>query len=418
MKSPPTPIMILSDAPTSGTGLGRISGDIALRIAQNLSEQFRVCTFGYGGVVSRKLPYHQYIIEGMEDDWVTPTLPEAWSDWVGDEKGILLTIWDLSRLGWLLRPEMHCENRLMQKFLSDKPFEKWVYLPLDAEGPNGKLTYPLEQLLGGANRILGYGKWGASVLDRTLGVQGKTEYVPHGINTSVFYQRDRATSRKEFVSYTCAIDLNGSLADRIRADETLISIVGTNQARKDWALAIETVAMLAKSHNVRLWIKTDKWERHWSIPALLIDYGLKDRSILTLAELTDDELARAYSASDLTLGIAPEGFGYVHVESLACGTPCIVGSYAGGAELVEPGMRVDPIAFRYEGVWSCKRPVYNPADWVSVAKTWIGKRATMDPKYDWKNNWGKWEEWILSGRTKDRVQHVTQQLAKPSTNTS
>ena len=119
--------------------------------------------------------------------------------------------------------------------------------------------------------------------------------------------------------------------------------------------------------------------------------------MITLSELTDDAMARAYSASDIVLGIAPEGFGYIHVESLSCGTPCITGSYAGGAELVSPLMRIDPVAFRYESIWSCKRPVYDPAEWAKKAANWLGQRVTMDRKYDWKELWPHWESWFREG---------------------
>lgn len=392
-----TPLLILSDAPTSGTGLGRICGDLTHRIAENMSDTFRVATFGYAGVVSRHLPYHQYVMEGVQD-FITPTLPEVWRDWAGEEKGILLTIWDLSRLGWLLRPEMQCDNPVLREFLLKKPFNIWTYLPIDAEGPNGKLTFPLKETLKGTDRSVAYGKWGAGVVDRTMGLaEDTTQYLPHGIDTSVFYERDRTWNRKTFASYTKACTLMGSLADRVKSDEILISIVATNQARKDWALGIETVAILARKHNIRLWIKTDVAERNWSIPALLLDYSLADRAMITFDDLTDEEMARAYSASDLVLGIAPEGFGYVHVESLACGTPCIVGSYAGGAELVPSEMHVDPVAFRYESIWACKRPVYNPEDWAAKAEEWIGRRATMDAKYDWVNNWSNWKKWLEEG---------------------
>jgi glycosyltransferase involved in cell wall biosynthesis len=391
------PILLPSDAPTAGSGLGRIAGDLARRIAENMQDTFRVATFGYGGVVSRHLPYHQYIMEGSQD-FVCPTLPEVWDDWAGDEKGVCLTINDLSRLGWLLRPEKQCENPILREFLLKKPFKVWTYLPTDAGGPNDKLTFPLQQILKGSDRILAYGKWGAEIVDRTMGLpDGTTQFLPHGIDTEVFYERDRAWSRKTFVSYTKACTLMGNLADRVKSDEVLISIVATNQARKDFALGIETVALLSKTHNVRLWVKTDVAERHWSIPALLLDFGVADRAMITIGDLTDDELARAYSASDLVLGIAPEGFGYVHVESLSCGTPCIVGSYGGGAELVPSEMRVNPVAFRYESIWSCKRPVYNPLDWTIKANEWIGRRATMDSRYDWKVNWIGWDKWLREG---------------------
>jgi glycosyltransferase involved in cell wall biosynthesis len=162
-------------------------------------------------------------------------------------------------------------------------------------------------------------------------------------------------------------------------------------------MALEAVSILSRTRKIRLWMHVDSLERHWSIPALLVDFGLIDKTVVSLGYISDDNLAKAYSSCDLTLGIAPEGFGYIHVESLACGTPCIVGSYAGGAELVSPSMRIKPVAFRYESIWACKRPVYDPADWAARASKWIGQRATMDRKYDWNQNWAGWENWFREG---------------------
>lgn len=388
--------MILSDAPTAGTGLGRASGDIAIRIAEKMPDVFRICTFGYGGVVSRHLPYHQYIMEGNKD-WVSPTLPDVWRDWAGEEKGILLTIFDLSRLGWLLRPELQCENAILREFLLKKPFRTWTYLPIDADGPQGKLTYPLKENLKGADRVLAYGKWATDIVDRTRGTsEGTCEYLPHGINSDVFYERDRRYCRSFFPSITQSFTITGSSVKPIGNQEIVCGIVATNQTRKDFPLAIEAFSKLPRTEK-RLWIKTDTLERHWSIPALLLDYGIEHNTVITLADLTDEQMAQAYSACDLTLAPGAEGWGFPIAESLACKTPVVTGDYAGGGELVPPEMRVSPAAFRYEGVWSCKRPVYNPHDWVEKAEEWIGKRANLDEQYVWNNLWPRWENWLREG---------------------
>jgi hypothetical protein len=82
------------------------------------------------------------------------------------------------------------------------------------------------------------------------------------------------------------------------------------------------------------------------------------------------------------------------VEAPACGVPCITGSYAGGAELLPYAATIDPVAFRYESVWSCKRPVYSPQDWAEKAEQWIGSSAILNPKYDWNNLWEHWETYL------------------------
>jgi hypothetical protein len=115
----PVPLLILSDAPTAGTGLGRITRDLATRIHAHLPE-FKVGTLGYGGPYSSKLGFAQYQIE-MEN-WVVMNLPEVWEDFAGDEPGTLLTIWDSSRLLWLSRPECGPDARL-RKWLAKRPFD-------------------------------------------------------------------------------------------------------------------------------------------------------------------------------------------------------------------------------------------------------------------------------------------------------
>ncbi len=396
---PPKPLLILSDAPTSGTGLGRITKDLATRIAEHMPDVFRVATAGYGGVVSRHLPFHQYILEDHKD-FVCITLPEIWEDFAGNEKGILLTIWDLQRLPWLAHPETQCENLRLREFLMEKPFEKWIYAPIDSEGtgPNGGLTYPLKMALSEFDRVLAYGKFGAGVIDRTLDLpEGTTQYLPHGIDKSVFYERNRALCRKMFISITSACHLMGNLGERVKTDETLVGILATNQSRKDWALGIEAFARLAKTRNARLWIKTDVLERAWSIPALLMDYDVVNKTVISLGDMTDDQLAQAYSACDVTIAPGAEGWGFPIAESLACGTPCTHMRYAGGAELVPERMRVGPIAFRYEGVYGQKRPVHEPDYWALNAGYWTDFRVELDPQYFWGNLWSRWEKWLKEG---------------------
>lgn len=401
---PPVPLLILSDAPSSGTGLGRITKELATRIHIYMGDACRVATLGYGGPGSRELPFPQYAIEDI-GEWIVPALPEVWQDFAGDQKGILFTIWDLSRLMWFAQParcEMLAGYPVLQQWLLKPPFERWGYLPIDAGGPNGKLTFPLHQTLLGYERLLAYGPWGEEVIAQTLGEEESRkrnlDYRPHGIDTAVFYPRDRGHCRFKFGSITGARTLlNRPQLGSILENEVLVGIVATNQARKDWALGIETAALLAKQRKLRLWIHVDKLEKYWSIPALLADYDLLDKAMISLGFLPDEAMAEAYSACDLTLGIGPEGWGFPLAESQACGTPVVTGSYAGGSDIVPKAMQVDPIAFRYEGIYSSTRPVFNAAHWAARAVQFLDRRVTLDPRYAWENLWPRWEAWFLGG---------------------
>ena len=805
----PFPLLILSDAPSASSGLGRICRDLATRIHQNMGDVCKVATLGYGGPGSCKLGFPQYVIEGLSD-WVVPTLPEVWEDFAGEQKGAILSIWDASRLAWYAQPERSAQlaaEPVLRNWLTKAPFKRFGYFPIDAEGPNGKLSFPLRQTLLGFDRVLAYGAWAKDLIERSIGEEEADlrhlDYLPHGIDTSVFYERDRAQCRLKFGSITGArllintpqlssimdsevlvgcveqgtmilttdgeipveavrigdeihtgsiksvvvgvnppripksgelyelhaqgmckplrvtkehpilcvpreridctqnkawsikgyacrpwqkksqpcgtcwnweemdwepefkpvselvpgdflalpipseshdersidtrrfsmgqlrkgkfnlpekieltpdlafviglwaaegsfqkqtrasgkrlryglnftlnveemylakrikealgplgckvtiynyvnndhhkntldikvsgralsemfVDLCGEGAHNkkfsrwimelqpdlqkyvlsgfvagdghIRRDITHritavtvsrqlarqiwlmalrcgepaglhssatvmpktkkpgtvyhvtfytekrrvekdsrrsfiyngifytpvlkvgkvvseglpvfdLSVLGihqyvangicvhncvaTNQARKDWALAAEIVAILSHVHKIRLWIHTDTLERNWSIPALLADYSLLDKTMISLGYLSDDSMAQAYSACDVTLGVgAGEGMGYPLLESLACGTPVIHGNYAGGAEVVPYEMRVEPIAYHAEGLYACARPVFKASDWVDRALQFAGQRAHLDPQYDWNNLWPRWQTWLQKG---------------------
>jgi len=401
----PFPLLILSDAPSASSGLGRICRDLATRIHQNLGDVCRVGVLGYGGPGSCKFGFAQYVIEGMSD-WVVPTLPEVWEDFAGEEKGAILSIWDISRLAWYAQPERSAQlaaEPVLRNWLAKAPFKRFGYFPIDAEGPNGKLSFPLRQTLLGFDRVLAYGAWAKDLIERSIGEEEADlrhlDYLPHGIDTSVFYERDRAQCRLKFGSITGArLLINTPQLSSIMESEVLVGIVATNQARKDWALAAEIVAILSHVHKIRLWIHTDTLERNWSIPALLADYSLLDKTMISLGYLSDDSMAQAYSACDVTLGVgAGEGMGYPLLESLACGTPVIHGNYAGGAEVVPYEMRVEPIAYHAEGLYACARPVFKASDWVDRALQFAGQRAHLDPQYDWNNLWPRWQTWLQKG---------------------
>ena len=405
-KNAQIPIMILSDAPTAGTGFARITNALASNIATKMPDLFRVCTFGYGGMASRKLPYHPYTMEGLHD-WIIPTLPETWKDWAGDEQGIVMTIWDISRLNWLSQPEQFLEktgeDQIMRQWLIKRPFKLWGYVPVDGSGPNDKWTYPLARCLQGFDRLIAYGQFGEDVIRRTMGDNNaESKHItnlPHGVDTQIFHEMSRNLSRLLFFQNTGAqtgrmLLGTAKVSDPIQEDEVLIGICATNQFRKNWALGIKAAAIISRDRKVRLWLHTDKLEKEWSIPSLLVDYGLLEKSFITCDFLSDEVMAGCYSACDLMFGIGPEGFGLPNAEALACQTPVITGSYGGSADFVPKEMQVDPIGLECRHIYAIERPVYRAEDWAAKASEWIGKRTSLDPRYAWSNLWQEWETYL------------------------
>jgi glycosyltransferase involved in cell wall biosynthesis len=401
--STPLPVLIVGDAVSAPTGLGRIAAEIATRADANLKDVCRIATLGCGGAGSRRFEFQQYHAEGMGKDFVIPNLPEVWEDWAGDEPGVVLFVWDASRLGWFSRPNVMCEDLFLKRFLTSAKFKRWIYTPVDAEGPHGRLSYPLVQSLLGFDRILAYGAFGQRVIGDSLGDAASRErdlwLIPHGLDRDVFYQHNRVTARRDFFGYTSAGNLRGTQWGGLQDDEPFVGTVATNQKRKDWGLWAEVCALFLERHpKARFWIHVDVMERDWSIPALLIDYGLADRTAISLDSLTDEQMAQAYSACDLTLGIgAGEGFGYPIAESLFCGTPVIHGNYAGAVDYLSDEMLVNPITLHLEGVYASKRPVYSPGDWLDTMEYLLGKRVNRPGQLDWSVVWPQFEAWFRKG---------------------
>lgn len=380
-------ILFLSDAVSCTSGLGRITRDLALRVHNEMGDLFEVASVGYGAPGSVTIPFKEYHLHNVEN-WLVPELPAIWTDFVGDEEGILMAVWDMSRLYWLGLPET-CPVPHLRQWAEKARVKKWAYHAIDAEGPNGRLSTRIDQTMRGFDRVLDYSAFSSRVT-------GNPDYLPHGINTSVFYPRDPVSSREQFAN-------NGFVG--LTPDTLLLGVVATNQARKNWQLAIETCRILLdRGHNVRLWAHTDVMDRYWSLGNLVADYGLQGRVAITNFRFTDDQMATLYSSCDVTLGIAPEGFGYPIAESLACGVPCVSGSYGAQAEFVPKKMQVHPTAYFYEGAYCSKRPVHSANAWASaVEKTVrlsVGQRHSLLPReIDWGGPllWPAWKKWFEGG---------------------
>ena len=275
-------------------------------------------------------------------------------------------------------------------------FKKWGYFPIDASGPNGRLSYALKECLKGYDRILAYSEWSEKIILNSLGISASEDRdlqnLPHGIDSNVFYPRGRKW-RQNFGQLSVRRPV--TIADK----ELLVGIVATNQPRKDYGLAMQVCSQLAKRHRLRLWIHTDSLDRHWSLPYLLTDYDMNNAEhIVSTSIIDNDTLAKLYSACDVTLGIGnAEGFGYPIFESLACGTPCIHGNYGGAPEHMPKELLVEPAGARHECVFNCVRQVYDASKWVERVEFAIKHEYGFPEHLAWKNLWSRWEKWFRKG---------------------
>jgi glycosyltransferase involved in cell wall biosynthesis len=390
------PLLIWSDSPSGPSGLARICRELASRLS--MMPEFRVATIGYGAPGSRKLPFQQYAWT-KGDDWIIRELQQVWDDFTEGEDGIIFSINDLGRMLWLTNPEQYPQEPVCQWLgKNSKRMRLWTYCPIDAEGPNGKLSFPLKHTLLGFKRVLLYSEWSRQIALRS-GVDN-TEALPHGIDTSVFFPRSHEGARFNFGERVLGTH------HKIDKDHYLIGVVATNQHRKDWHLAFETAAILRDRYHkkVSIWMHTDAQERFWSLPTLMVDYGFTDFSkgpvYLTTDDLSDEQMGWGYSACDCLLAIGKgEGFSFTNFEALACGCPVLAGDYGGHAEHMPPWSLVHTRSWDHSGLYGEKRPVFNASDWASslsqISRDFSGLELPI--QLDWKNLWPRFEDWFKKG---------------------
>ena len=381
------PILILSDSAELLTGLARIGRDLATLLSS--MPQFRVGYAGMHGRGRRRFPWAQY---SFPDDgqFGAPYLPGFWHDFAGEEQGVILSAWDLSRMLWFGQPGGLGKD--MESFLGDgRGFAKWGYVPLDSTGPDeDRLPTGVMAAAAGYDRLLAASQWGQGLLSRS-GLQA--DWLPHGIWIDKFHPIPDA--RKLLGWDDSAIVLGCNMS---------------NQSRKDWAVAFECARQLRLEYGARFhfWAHTDVPVRYWNFYALAADYGVKDCLEVTLDQ-TDEQLALRYSACDSTiLPSAGEGFGYPIAESMACGTPCIVTDYAAGQELVDEDARVPAMAYRVDTVHNVRRAVLSGYGFAARADLQIrGKREDAQgvkeqmvrkvEHLDWRKLQHPWKKWLLRG---------------------
>jgi len=367
------PLLFLSDSPSLQTGLARIGRGLAC-LAAELPE-FRVGYLGRGGIASRQIPITQYTFPESDGFGNEALIDHVWRDFSRDGDGIIFVINDAARNRWLSRGSWLAKRR-------DK-VEIWSYCPVDAITPGGGLS-PIERdALLGYNRVLAYGPFGANALSLTL--QSEIDWIPHGISTGVFQPRDRQAAR---------------IALQMDERDKVVGCVMTNQLRKDWAVAIKAISLLPSDW--RAWLHVDVLERHWSLPALIDEYGVQDRIKVTMTgDMNDTELSYAYSACNVTMLPSAEGWGFPIAESLACGTPVVHSEYAGGNWNLPTVRYIKPADYRVEGTFNAQRPIFKAEEFAEAVQGFKQKREECMASVQhlaWKPLWdGCWKKWFLKG---------------------
>jgi glycosyltransferase involved in cell wall biosynthesis len=387
-------LLIWSDAPDGVSGLGRICRELALHIHKHLSDVVEVATYAPFAKLTNHLPFGQYLME--QDNLVPTNLESTCRDFFGDYRGAVLLIWNVSFAPYLCFPEK-CHDPKLREFLESKPFELWGYTPIDGDCRPGMLPLNMAEALYQFDRLAHYTRFAQRITDaswKELGLSKETTVLYHGVDTTVFYPRNREEARRTFYARA-----TGSAENPIADGVKMIGVVATNSERKSWPLVFEAAAeLIGWEQNIGLWIHTDAARKHFDIMALAREYKLEGRIVFS-RPLNDEEMAWCYSAMDCFWGTGQEGFGYPLAEALACGIPAIHMSYAGGSDFVPAGMQVRPRGFIKNGFFGINKPVFNAAHWAYKTMEWLGPNGPIDAPEEikWANAWESWKAWILRG---------------------
>lgn len=386
-------ILVVGDAPSEATGLGRIARELSALLHES---GWRVAQLGINHDPQSSWPWPTYALTDHAN-WGFRDLPEALERF---EPEVVFTVWDPYRCFGLLHSEEG--DPVNVGVLRRYGAELWGYFPVDAVDPWGGFGGPPAEVLRYYKRILAYGGFGAQALLAALQrltpgeaprLDGPITWLPHGLSDiwQPLGEEERKTARamraKEW---------------GIPEDATLIGCVAANQPRKDFGLLFATWSRLRAlevtfSRKFYFWLHTDRLEHAWSVTQLAGMYRLVDRLRVSL-RLDDAQLREWYACCDLTL--APglgEGFGYPILESQACGVPVLHGDYGGGAEWVPVDHRVPRTAYRLEGLHGLVRPVFDPSAWTEAALRTLDEQPpqlTDVSGLRWKALWQEWRQWF------------------------
>jgi glycosyltransferase involved in cell wall biosynthesis len=417
------PFILFGDGPRLHSGLGRIARDLATQlVARQEDLGIRLVQVGVDYPSGwHFLPWELYGFQPTERDMgrsaMQVVLHELQQEEV--ERPIVLLMTDPSRCFDLTRASLDPEqgaDRQVTVRETRLQAEWWGYFPIDGHNPSERVGGPAAEAVKACTRVLGYGRYGAGVLKRTLDAE-RVAYLPHGLDLRVWHPA--YTLEQAHPDFAAWAQGAGSALR--------IGCVATNQPRKDFGLLFAAVADLKqRGYPVRLWLHTDLEVKAWSVVELARSFAFTYEELAVTAlpvgvpPLPDEQLAAQYAWSDVTC--APglgEGFGYPIVESLACGTPCVHGRYAGGVELIpDPRWLVEPVAWRLESGYVIQRPVFKPADMAAaleLAATYKRTQTKACQAYcagsvahlDWRYLWGRWESWIRKGLETRREEHLS-----------
>ena len=182
-----------------------------------------------------------------------------------------------------------------------------------------------------------------------------TDYIPHGVDCSLFKPGDREAARKRF---------------GVEDDTFIIAMVGANKGRPSRKAFPEAIQAFKRFHdrhpNSILYLHCCETEVRGgvdfarmfrSIPGFPMDAVRFVDQVKYKMGLQDPYMVAVYNAADVLFQPSyNEGFGIPIIEAQACGTPVVVNDCTSMSELVGAGVAVKPL----QEVW------YAPGGWAMI----------------------------------------------------
>jgi glycosyltransferase involved in cell wall biosynthesis len=214
----------------------------------------------------------------------------------------------------------------------------WLpWLPIDHDPVPDAVLNAIQ----GAHTVLSYSKWGRDMLT----AQGvKNEYIPHGVEPSVYRVLDDQGRVEQFRQQVL----------RCQPGDHLTVMVAANKGypdRKGFQVQLRSWANFAKDKpHARLYVHTEPTTMYGGIdfPKLCANLGIGERVVFPdryqyFKGLPPEYMGILYNSADAYLGAGmSEGFGIPLIEAQACGVPIITTDFSAMPELVRWGYKVAP----------------------------------------------------------------------------
>lgn len=390
-------IFVFSDSPTANTGFGTVNKEVFSR----LKDKYNLIFLGINFTGDPIPGYKEFNIHPCNGD---PRGRDKFQTLLeGYAPDLLFTLNDYDALTWAIPQLMQARDKLKKNI-------PWVFqFPVDGYPFYQRYTDMIRQHVDVPITLTKFGQDTIKQTDPDLHV----DYIYHGVDKSVFRKIDENAILNPYTKATIK-----SEKERLKVDDKFIVLmVGVNQIRKQYNIAIEAFAEFAKDKpDAVLHLHTAKHTSFgWDLPTLInreseqnvakgglpIDQRIVfTNGIVGPLGISRDDMIMLYNFADVFLSTScSEGFGIPLIEAMACETPVITHSATAMGEVVGDAAMLVDTAYHYTfpfGDRSLSRPIPDKSQIVdSLNELYENKnkreelakkgreRVVSEVKFDW-----------------------------------